>query len=154
MQNKYVAYFLYIVKHKWLVFKECAAIGLFRRGVLHDLSKFSPAEFFPYADRFFSNEERTAKKDAAFHKAVLHHYQHNEHHPEHWVINGEAMPMADEAMLEMLCDWSAMDQARGGGYNETRQWFILNRTQLKELLHPLTLMKVEWVLDCSTETEA
>ena len=35
-----------ITHHKYLVMKGCFAIGLYRQGLLHDLSKYSPSEFF------------------------------------------------------------------------------------------------------------
>ena len=40
-----VRHFRTITKHKWLVMKSCLAVGLFRQGVLHDLSKYSWEEF-------------------------------------------------------------------------------------------------------------
>ena len=35
-----------INKHKRMVMKHCFKLGLYKRGLLHDLSKYSPAEFF------------------------------------------------------------------------------------------------------------
>ena len=32
--------------HKWLVMQHCFKVGLYRQGFLHDLSKYSPVEFF------------------------------------------------------------------------------------------------------------
>ena len=32
--------------HKWLVMQHCFKVGLYRQGLLHDLSKYSPVEFF------------------------------------------------------------------------------------------------------------
>ncbi len=34
-----------VVTHKYLVAQGCFAVGLYRQGILHDLSKFSPTEF-------------------------------------------------------------------------------------------------------------
>ena len=31
--------------HKWLVMQHCFKVGLYRQGLLHDLSKYSPVEF-------------------------------------------------------------------------------------------------------------
>ena len=33
--------------HKWLVMRHCFALGLYKQGLLHDLSKYSPTEFLP-----------------------------------------------------------------------------------------------------------
>ena len=31
--------------HKYLVMKECFEVGLYKQGILHDMSKYSPTEF-------------------------------------------------------------------------------------------------------------
>lgn len=54
--NKYIKYFWYIVKHKWYVMIECFKRGLIWRGVAHDLSKFLPDEFIPYAKYFYGKK--------------------------------------------------------------------------------------------------
>ena len=36
-----------ITRHKLLVMKYCFACGLYRQGLAHDLSKYSPTEFIP-----------------------------------------------------------------------------------------------------------
>ena len=38
-------HFKTITRHKWLVMKYCFRVGLYRQGLLHDLSKYSPVEF-------------------------------------------------------------------------------------------------------------
>ena len=35
-----------ISHHRWLVCKGCFRVGLYRQGLTHDLSKFSPTEFW------------------------------------------------------------------------------------------------------------
>ena len=35
-----------ISHHKYLVMKNCFRVGLYKQGLLHDMSKYSPAEFF------------------------------------------------------------------------------------------------------------
>ena len=42
---KAVKHFCTITKHKILVMKECFRVGLYRQGLLHDLSKYSWTEF-------------------------------------------------------------------------------------------------------------
>jgi hypothetical protein len=44
---------LYILDHKVNVLIECWKEGLYIQGITHDLSKFSPKEFFSYAKKFF-----------------------------------------------------------------------------------------------------
>ena len=51
--DKYIKYFLYILEHKKNVFKMCWKKGLYLHAFTHDLSKFLPDEFFPYANWFY-----------------------------------------------------------------------------------------------------
>ena len=39
-------HFCTITRHKILVMRECFKVGLYRQGLLHDLSKYSPSEFW------------------------------------------------------------------------------------------------------------
>ena len=41
-------YFKKVCRHKWHVGRACFRYGLYWRGIVHDLSKFSRAEFGPY----------------------------------------------------------------------------------------------------------
>lgn len=38
-------HFCTINHHKWLVMKHCFRLGLYWRGLTHDLSKYMPSEF-------------------------------------------------------------------------------------------------------------
>lgn len=40
-------HFKTITKHRMLVCRHCFQIGLYRQGLTHDLSKYSPEEFLP-----------------------------------------------------------------------------------------------------------
>lgn len=46
-------YLLYVLEHKKNVFKVCWKRGMYLHAFTHDLSKFLPSEFFPYAERFY-----------------------------------------------------------------------------------------------------
>lgn len=71
----------------------------------HDESKFSEEEFEPYAQKWFGDGKKTPEYEAAWE----HHWQTNEHHPEHW--DGEDMPYI--YILEMICDWGSFSIASG-----------------------------------------
>ena len=45
----YYEYLKYVLEHKKNVFKTCRKRGLKLHALTHDLSKFSPSEFIPYA---------------------------------------------------------------------------------------------------------
>ena len=71
----------------------------------HDDSKYSIEEFEAYADHFYGSKNN----DFEFDQAWEHHWQNNEHHPEHWL--GEDMPYI--YILEMLCDWGSFSIDKG-----------------------------------------
>ena len=78
----------------------------------HDDSKFSEEEFEPYAKKFYGPQDVNGKPLTyvpGYDDAWLHHWTHNEHHPEFWL--GEDMPYI--YILEMLCDWGSFSIASG-----------------------------------------
>ena len=83
-----------------LVMKGCFKVGLYRQGLLHDLSKYAPVEFINGC-RFYrgtespNNEERRVKGYSA---AWLHHKGRNKHHIEYWIDYGAG---ADHHMCGM-----------------------------------------------------
>lgn len=54
--EKYWKYFKYVIRHKWYVLIECFKKGQYWRGITHDLSKFLPDEFIPYAKYFYAED--------------------------------------------------------------------------------------------------
>ncbi len=107
-------HFKTITYHKWLVLKGCFAVGLYKQGLCHDLSKYMPSEFLVGAkyfqgDRSPNNAEREA---VGYSSAWLHHKGRNKHHYEYWidysmryVTGGMApAPMPVRYIAEMLMD--------------------------------------------------
>ena len=54
---KYIKYLRYLIIHKFWVFIYCCQYGLYWRGIIHDLSKFLPSEFIPYANYFYNKPQ-------------------------------------------------------------------------------------------------
>ena len=107
-------HFKTITYHKWLVMKGCFSIGLYRQGICHDLSKYSPVEFlvgakFYQGDQSPNNAEREWR---GYSQSWLHHKGRNKHHYEYWldysmenVKGGMApAPMPIRYILEMIMD--------------------------------------------------
>ena len=111
----YLKYLYYILKHKYYVFVECMKLGLWWRGITHDLSKFRWSECKPYAQRFFGSNDKP-KKD--FSKGWCKHKNRNDHHPEYWILDGEPLEMSKIARKEMLADWKAMGKQRNNNVLE------------------------------------
>lgn len=83
-------HFCTINHHKMLVMKGCFKVGLYKQGLLHDLSKYSPTEFvvgckYYQGNRSPNNAEREA---IGYSSAWLHHKGRNRHHMEYWIDYG------------------------------------------------------------------
>ena len=106
-------HFCTITYHKLLVMRECFRLGLYRQGVLHDLSKYSWTEFrigakYYQGTRSPNNAEREA---IGYSSAWLHHKGRNKHHFEYWIdysINPGGklvgMKMPKKYVAEMVID--------------------------------------------------
>lgn len=109
---KALKHFITITKHKILVMKGCFRLGLYRQGLLHDMSKYLPTEFLVGCKYFQgvrspNNAEREAK---GYSEAWLHHKGRNKHHFEFWVdysLDGRGMvpvEMPVRYVAEMFVD--------------------------------------------------
>lgn len=117
--NKYWAHLKTVCRHKYYVFKECAACGIGWQGFIHDLSKFGPVEFISSARYFQGNRSPIeAEKEAiGYSNAWLHHKGHNKHHWEYWTdfdaTDGRvlAAEIPIRYVIEMVCDWIGAGKA-------------------------------------------
>lgn len=97
-------------KHRWYVFKLSIKAGIPLRGLLHDLSKYSPTEFFEGVKYYTDGKKSPIKKcksDTGYSKAWLHHKGRNKHHFEYWydfntTNNTPIMPY--KYFVELICD--------------------------------------------------
>jgi len=149
----HIRYFLYLLGHKYSVMLKCFSVGLYWRGLAHDLSKFLPSEFFPYSRHFYNPDGSVRRTDPgrhddpAFDRAQLRHYNRNRHHWQWWILccnEGQAwaMPMDVKSRLEMLVDWRVIGERRGR--ENDIGWYEENRDKL--MFHPSTRSWVECVL--------
>ena len=112
-----------INKHKWYVFKLCVKAGIPFRGLVHDLSKYSPTEFFESV-KYYNGEHSPiveAKKDYGYSKAWLHHKGRNKHHFDYWIDIGapDKTPVIPyKYTVEMICDTLAAGMAYQG-----KKWY-------------------------------
>lgn len=133
-----------VLKHKAFVVQAGFFLRVpFSKLLLHDLSKFSPAEFEAYRRQFFPADEEE-RLQSGFDGAWLHHCHHNPHHWQHWILNGEPLPMPEEEIREMVADWIAAGRAYGGLGNTLEGWVMANYPRM--LLHPITDVLLRRVL--------
>lgn len=96
--------------HRALVRKFCFACGLYRQGLSHDLSKYSPSELIPSVRYYqgWRSPYAYEKELRGVSEGWLHHKGHNKHHWEYWwdCIHGvwQPVPMPDRYIVESLCD--------------------------------------------------
>ena len=107
-----------VLKHKWYVFIYCTKLGMPLRGLMHDMSKFSPTEFFE-SIKYYSGVKSpiTISRQAnGYSKAWLHHKGRNKHHIEYWYDwNVKETPVVPyKYAIEMLCDHIAAGQVYKG----------------------------------------
>ena len=155
MNIKYIFKHLHTInKHKYYVCKNCFKAGLYKRGLLHDLSKYSPTEFFESIKYYTGTHSPIdeCKKENGWSKAWLHHRGRNRHHWEYWIDNinngyPEAILMPYEFIIEMLCDYIGAGQAYQGKnwtpQNEYKWW---NNKKENVFMHPIVYNFISTVL--------
>ena len=81
-----IKHFLTITKHRHLVMHYCFKCGLYKQGLLHDLSKYSFEEFW-YGAKYFTgtrSPHEGQRQEIGYSSAWLHHKGRNKHHMEYW----------------------------------------------------------------------
>lgn len=125
-------HFRKICIHKYWVFHYCWRAGIPVQGLMHDLSKFSPTEFFESVKYYqgTSSPIEACKKANGWSAAWLHHKGRNKHHYEYWQDNFDngtvhlEMPM--KYKKEMLCDFLGAGRAYYGksfSYEKELNWW-------------------------------
>jgi len=118
--------------------------------IIHDESKFSVAEFKPYARYFYNldgskRKNRTSDNVENFNRAWLHHIHYNPHHWQSWMIpNGFTQGKALEDTVlempvkyarEMVADWMGASMSYTGTWDMT-EWLKSNMKRIT--VHPGT----------------
>ena len=140
--------------HRSLVRKYCFRLGLYWQGLTHDLSKYSPVEFWAgvkyyQGDRSPNDAQRRANGYSA---SWMHHKGRNRHHFEFWTdygmggITGIEMPR--KYVAEMFCDRLAASKTyRGKDFDPGDPYkFFLYGKGRQLLLHPATSDLLETIL--------
>ena len=145
-----------VSRHRRLVRRYCFRLGLYRQGLTHDLSKYSPTEFWAgvkyfQGDHSPNDAQRKAHGCSA---SWMHHKGRNRHHFEYWTdysmdgsgITGVEMPK--KYVAEMFCDRLAASKVyRGGGFDPGDPYkFFLRGKEKRLLIHPATSALLEKIL--------
>ena len=143
--------------HRRLVRKYCFKLGLYRQGMMHDLSKYSPSEFIPgvkYYQDGHRSPNNAQREDEGVSKAWLHHKGRNKHHFEYWIdysLNpGEGMvgmEMPTQYVVEMFVDRIAASRNyMKDAYTDASALEYYKKGCHKYIMHPKTAELLEKLL--------
>ena len=141
-------------KHRFYVFLNCCRCGIFWRGLVHDLSKYSPKEFFPSAKHYNGSKSPIGaerREEGGYSSVFIHHTRKNRHHYEYWVdvTTGDIVliPMPYPFALEMACDMiSASKVYNGKNFNRSLPLEYFENMEKKSMIHSATKEFLRMVL--------
>lgn len=135
--------------HKMEVMRLCFKVGLYKQGLMHDLSKYSPKEFISGVV-FYTGDKSpntTERRETGKSEAWLHHKGRNRHHFEYWIdygqepgsaMQGTKMPV--KYVVEMFCDRvAACKTYYKENYNDSMPFEYFNKNRKHYMMHPETM---------------
>lgn len=153
MIRRIVGHFVTITTHKIKVMKLCFRCGLYKQGLLHDLSKYSFVEFSAGVKYYqgFRSPISLEKEIIGYSKGWLHHKGRNKHHFEYWMdhINGEfqGVKMEKRYLIEMFCDRIAACQVyQKKDYHDGSALEYFKTKNDGRFMHPQTAEYLEMLL--------
>ena len=118
-----------VQKHRKTVRKLCFKCGLYWQGLTHDLSKYSPTEFWLGVKYFTGTASPHVgeRKEKGYSDAWIHHHNRNKHHAEYcvYIKDGKSTPakMPLKYLAEMICDRVAASMIYlGDKYSDDAHW--------------------------------
>lgn len=147
-------------KHRFLVFINCIRCGIPWRGLVHDLSKYSPIEFFISARNYSGVKSPIANErdeEFGYSKVFIHHTRRNKHHYEYWVdvTKGDIVliPMPYKYALESCCDMiSASKVYNGKNFSKDKPLEFFSKAKERSMMHSATKEFITSVLTRYKET--
>ena len=151
-----INHFRTITRHRHAVIRHSSKAGILWQGLRHDLSKYTPTEFFQgvkyYAGTFSPNE--TERKEKGYSGAWLHHKGRNKHHFEYWTdynpVERRVKPvkMPIRYVAEMFCDRVAASKIyQKEKYADAHPYEYFQKGKPNRFIHPETSDLLEsWLL--------
>ena len=151
-----LGHFRTITKHRHMVIYHAFKAGIPFRGLLHDLSKYTPSEFGS-GMKFYTDGHRSPNEHErevyGYSKAWLHHKGRNRHHFEYWTdynpMTKKVGPvrMPKEFVIEMFCDRLAASKIyQGKNYTDSHPIEYFYRGKETRNIHPETSDYLEHLL--------
>ena len=148
-------HFCTITKHRHMVMRYCFRVGLYRQGLCHDLSKYSPAEFWAGARYYRGNRSPNSvqREQEGYSTAWMHHKGRNRHHFEFWTdlqkgkVGYQPVPMPYVYLVESVMDRIAACKVyRGDDYYPGAALDYLESSIEAKIMHPETLKTMREIL--------
>lgn len=131
----------------------CFKVGLIGQGLKHDLSKYSPTEFFAGAKYYQGNRSPQSKEREVlgYSAAWLHHKGRNKHHFEYWTDFADGrkvyVEMPAKYLAEMVCDRIAACKIYlGKDYTSSSPLEYFEKRTDKEGMNPKTCEQLRYFL--------
>lgn len=153
--RNFMGHFKTITNHKLLVMKYCFKVGLYKQGILHDLSKYTWVEFSAGIKYYKGTVSPNGiqKLEEGYSIAWLHHKGRNKHHFEYWIDYGireeeglKGMEMPNNYVVEMFIDRMCASKNYLKGkytnsspleyYKARKEYYVMNEST-RELLESL-----------------
>ena len=157
MIKNMIGHFKTITNHKMLVMKTCSKVGLYKQGLLHDLSKYKPIEFRAGAKYYRGDVSPNGiqKREEELSTAWLHHKGRNKHHFEYWIDYGnslsdglQGMKMPVKYVVEMFIDrMSASKNYLKDKYDDKSALQYYEERKDYYVIHPETRKILEFLLN-------
>ena len=155
MLEKLKGHFCTITRHKLMVMRMCFRAGIYKQGLLHDLSKYNPVEFLPGVKYYQGNRSpiNAEKEKNTVSPAWLHHKGRNRHHFEYWtdydpqtkLMSPVKMPV--RYVKEMFCDRVAASKIYAGkNYHDGYALDYYLKAKARRKIHPDTSELIERLL--------
>lgn len=162
--NKFFSHLKMITIHKIKVTHLCFKVGLYKQGLLHDLSKYSWIEFSSGVKYYQGNRSPIDKEKEVkgFSLGWLHHKGRNKHHWEYWLDNSAhgviAVEMPEKYVIEMFCDRVVASKLyQKANYTDTspltyyltgKQCVLIHPNTDKLIIHLLTYLSEHGLSSC------
>ena len=152
-----------ITRHRHQVIKHCFKAGIGWQGLFHDLSKYSPAEFWVGARHYQGNRSPNEQERAlyGYSAAWMHHMGRNRHHYEYWrdyhpeTHRMTPVKMPPRYVAEMFCDRLAASKIyQGKRYTQEHPLTYFLNAKPRRSIHPDTSELLEgWLTLLAKEGE-
>jgi hypothetical protein len=154
--QKFIGHARTVHKHRAMGRRLCFKCGLYWQGLTHDLSKYSPVEFWNGVKYYTGTASPHVgeRKEKGYSDAWIHHHNRNKHHCEYWQDispdTGVSVPIKvpDRYLKEMICDRVAASMVYlGDKYHNAAPLEYYESHKHENKWHEETRKAVEWYLN-------